>query len=75
MPDLTLADFLPVRTCSVARVLDQLSPRDREVFVEAMAHPQVTNARLCEKFAEYASSVNKDAVARHRKGSCPCPHA
>lgn len=72
-----LSEFLAAprtEACIVARSLQVLSDEDRVKFEMAMSMPQeqAPTARVVAAFWARDIRINKESVARHRKGVCPC---
>ena len=70
-----LGEFLPTdrsMPCLVARTLAVLSDKDRLNFEAALAHPDVTTAKIVERFWARDHRVGKESVREHRKGLCCC---
>lgn len=72
MPELDLSEFLPKPNCAAMAALESLTEKDRVLFVAAFAHPKVPHAKIVERFSDRGVNIGKDAISRHRKGSCAC---
>lgn len=59
-------------TCSVRRLLDELSKDDAEALREALADPKVPGTAIERALLKEGHRMGSYNIQRHRRGMCTC---
>jgi len=58
--------------CTVSRVLEQLTPEDRQALLDALADPTVLLSAIERALRVDGIEIAAQTLGRHRRGDCHC---
>lgn len=59
-------------TCSLKKIIDELSPEDAEALAEALASPHITGRAIADALRAEGYNCRDHSVNRHRRALCQC---
>lgn len=62
-------------TCGIAKIREQLDPKDRAVLDAALADDKVTGSAISRVLKDRGHSISQNAVTYHQRGDCRCGKA
>ena len=72
MDDFREASKKTVPQCPIARLLDELPPKDRQVLTDALADSSVMHSGIAAVLTKNGHPMRQDPIGRHRRGACAC---